>query len=332
MIEFKSFLEILEKNRDVLFSGLGTAIVTFILTYLFLNQSTSKKKQQIGKHAFGIQGAGDVSVKNLTVNMSPTNSLADLKEVCLIVFNENFPRLRQEAYASAKSNVDKLIPLIDKKISDHLANIDLCRLTDPDIQSSLNDAVQAAALKGDKIDIDLLGELIATRLRTDSSDFLSIVAQECIQILPKLTARQLAFITLSVGLSVRRSSPPITSIKELEEDATVLLPFVEKGFGLLRSEKLHMISLGVAINQIFAYEGKWATLTKIFAFLNSIPNPIDAVRSEAPNYSLILDKYKEVENLELTAAGKLIGCILLAKAFPSFDPLITFSIFDNDNR
>lgn len=326
MDELKSIWEIMGKNSELLFSGLGASLVIFILTYFFSKQPLTKK-QLVEKHAFAIQGGRDVSVEQVTVNMSSI-SVTDVKEVCLLVFNDNFPRLRDEAYAAARSNVDKLIPLIDKKIRDHLAFIDFGRLTDPDIQASLNDAVQATARKGVVLDIELLGELIATRLRIDSSDFLSIVAQECIQILPKLTNRQLAFITLSIGLSVHRVNPPIMSILELEEDAKILLPFVEKGFGLPKSEKLHMISLGVAINQIFAYEGKWATLSKKFVFLNTLNNPIDAVRSEAPIYSLILDKYKEVESLELTAVGKLIGCILLARAFPIFDPLVTFSIFD----
>lgn len=325
MDDLKNILDILVSNREWLFSGLGV----FVLTYVFIKQGDSIK-QKIEKNAFGIQGGRDISVDKLTVNMS-SMSVADVKDVCLLVFNDNFPRLREEAQVAARLNVDKLIPVIEKKISDHIANIDLSRLANPDIQASLNDAVQAVARKGAALDIDLLGELIATRLRSDSTEFLSIVAEECIQVLPKLTSKQLAFIALSIGLSIRRTYPPITSIRELEEDAKVLLPFVENGFGLSRGEKLHIISLGVAINQIFAYEGKWATLCSKFDFLKHIPNYIEAVRSEAPTYSLILDKYKEVEGLELTTVGRFIGCIVLAQAFPIFDPVATFSIFDKGN-
>lgn len=307
-------LELLQKNYQWLFSGLGISVLGF----LFLKQRPTKQ-QKIGKNAFWIQGGRDVAVNNLTMTIGP--SMMDIKDVCLLVFNENFPRLRQEAIAIAKLNVDRFIPLIEKHIRAHIEKIDLGHLANPDIQASINDAVQATARKGDALDLDLLSELVITRLRTDTSDFYSVVAEEGIRVLPKLTNRQLSFLALSFGLSVQRVDPPIKSISELEEIGKALIPFVQGGFGLSKNEKLHMISLGVAIKQIWAFEGKWATLAKKYAFLGALPNVEQVVRAKAPTYSLLLDQYKDIEGLELTAVGQFLGAIVIARAFPGFDPL-----------
>jgi hypothetical protein len=327
MEELKFLWHLLKNNYQWLFDGLGV----FFLSLLFIRQRRADQQQRIQKHAVGIQGGRDVEVGHLTINNTTGISVADVKDECLLLFNENFPRLREEAIAAARSNVDKLIPLMEKNIRSNIERIDLGRLADPDILASLNDAVQATARKGAALDLDLLSELVVTRLRTDSSDFLSVVAEEAIRVLPRLTSSQLAFLALSIGLSVRRTDPPITSTSELEENGKVLLPFVQKGFKLSKSEKLHMISLGVAINQIYAYEGKWATLASKFAFLSAVHNPEQIVRAEAPTYSLILDQYKDVERLELTAVGRFLGCILIARAFSIWDPLTIFAIISNND-
>lgn len=277
----------------------------------------TKDKQLVGDDSIGVQAGRDA-----VVFVNQGLSIANVHELFQMLFRENFPRLRDEAEEAARANVESFISKFEKRLTDRFAQIDLNLLVEPDVQASLNDAIQASAKKGNKLNIDILSELIVARLQVDSSEFSALVAEEAIRVMPKLTREQLAFLGLSVGMNIHPAS--LATITDLENWGKRLLQIVKHGFDLGNEEKLYLLSLGVAVRHVFAYEGKWATLTTNYPFLAGIGNTEQIVRDAAPSFSSILDQYKNISTLELTAIGKLLGAFVVASCVDDTDPLTIF--------
>lgn len=55
-------LEWINDNKEIVFSGLGTAIVVFLLGKIFVSKSVSSQKQSSGKESINIQAGGDVNI------------------------------------------------------------------------------------------------------------------------------------------------------------------------------------------------------------------------------------------------------------------------------
>lgn len=196
----------------------------------------AKDKQLVGNGSIGVQASRDVV---FTVNQGL--SIADVHELSQMLFRDNFPRLRDEAVEAARANVESFISIFEKRLTDRFTQIDLNLLGEPDVQASLNDAIQASAKKGNKLNIDILSELIVARLQVDSSEFSALVAEEAIRVMPKLTREQLAFLGLSVGMNIHPTS--LTTIADLENWGKKILTVVKHGFDLGNDEKLYLLSL-----------------------------------------------------------------------------------------
>ena len=169
-----------------------------------------KNQQSSGNAGNQIQIGGDFNVdrgdnSNINTNGGPliTQAGRDVNyglnfESCERIFSllmvENFPKLQEDVITKARNNMEILARETYKKLEERIDRIDLTRLTEPDVQSMLNDAIQGAAKKGAKANIELLAELISLRLEKGSSDFINICTEEAIKIVPRLTSEMLCVI------------------------------------------------------------------------------------------------------------------------------------------
>ena len=115
-------------------------------------------------------------------------TVADIHEVALLVFNENFPKIQEAARDEARTRVNAFISALDAKLSQNVPTEHLKKFETPEIQHALNEAVQAAALKDDEGLRSILAKLLCERVKTES-DLSAIVYSEAISTVGKLTIR-----------------------------------------------------------------------------------------------------------------------------------------------
>lgn len=109
----------------------------------------------------GENAHNNVAGGNIIIQGMP---FSEVKVICLTLFDANFPKLVEAAKKEAAENT---IIFLDKYLKEKLVsepNIDISRLSNPDIQFSLNQAIQASAQKGVQIDLDILSDMVVNRL------------------------------------------------------------------------------------------------------------------------------------------------------------------------
>ena len=193
-----------------------------------------KQEQEVGPDGTGIQAGRDV---NVTQNLGL--SAADVREICWMVFYENFPRLRVEAVETAKKNVQEFADSLEEKIIEKSGEIVLEKFADPDVQAAINDAVQANARKGEKSNPAILVKLITERVSDSTTDYIDMVISEAITVVPKLTKPQISYLSF-IHFMTRTSFIGFSQISEYEHYSEVALSLVSAGFGLSESHKRHM--------------------------------------------------------------------------------------------
>ncbi len=95
-----------------------------------------------------------------------------------LLLTENFPKLEAAAAAKAKENTELLVKSTFQKLSAKIDSISIEKLAEPDVQNTFNTAVMGAAKKGLKIDIDLLAELLESRIEKGNTNYVD----NCIEV------------------------------------------------------------------------------------------------------------------------------------------------------
>lgn len=277
--------------------------------------------QEVGDGSLAVQARG-----NVYVDLHPGLSIADVREISELVFERNFPRLRDEALAIARQNVEILVTRLEARLAQSQSEMDIDRLRQPDVQASLNDAVQVAARRGNRTDFNLLSELVCTRLKPGTSDFIALVNEEAIRILSKLTSEQLAFLGLAIAIKLRPTI--VEKIEALESYALKVWPVVQRGTDLDMVQIGYLTSIGVASPEVFSYADQWAQLQQNFPSIPGISQ--DAIRKHAPCLAAIYDQHKNVTRCRINAVGQLLGAFVLAPAVGHPEPIELF--YQTQNR
>lgn len=148
----------------------------------------NKQTQKGGESSLNIQAGGDVKITSAL-------SYADVKEIALDVFQENFCKLaglaKQTARQRAEEITDKFLTELQKRNPDGLKNAE-----DVDFQHSLFTVQKEYARTGDKDLGDILVDILVDRSKEDKRSILQIVLNESLQIVPKLTRDQIATLTV----------------------------------------------------------------------------------------------------------------------------------------
>ena len=164
--------------------------------------------QSVTKSEHVTQVAGNVQVVH-----NHGISLNELKDIVTILMREHMPALKAEAAATARENAEEFCKTFEEKLAPQIPHINPQNFADPDIQSSIHDAVLNSAKKGKNAHAELLASTLILRLKEVPESYPSLVCSEAIKIIPSLTANQISFLTLAVFLL----STKINSAKSLSD-------------------------------------------------------------------------------------------------------------------
>jgi len=172
---------------------IGAIAVPFIIYFL------SKKKNEIMKFFKTEQK----TVKNSTfyqaekIFVKQTGlSVADVKDIAILTFRDNFPKLQAVAKAEAKKNVQLFVSELEKKINSQLSAKEINKFQDPDIQYVLYEAIKSNARIGNEGLRKNLSALMIERIKNDEQGLKKIAYNEAISTIGKLTKDQLKILTL----------------------------------------------------------------------------------------------------------------------------------------
>lgn len=233
--------------------------------------------------------------------------MTEVERLFQLLLSENMPKLQTMATEKAQENTQALIELVRQEFTMKVDSINLAQLTEPDVQAIINEAVQGAAKKGRKIDLQTLASLVIDRLNEENDDFFDISLEESIRIIPKLSKDLLYALALTHFIkSLSLTNPTVDNLEEV--------------FHCLKSELLihcdnitdtRLITLGAtgAVNYINMV--KHNTLESYIERHPSL-SEVD-LDVAAPSLKYVLSKYDELNlhKITLTLPGVLIANKLL---------------------
>ncbi len=262
-----------------------------------------KQDQQADGGSTAIQAGRDVNYHGLSV--------AEVKEICILVLRDNFPQLREDARVTAEQHVKTFADLLESRIANDAASIVLEKFREPDVQASINDAVQASARKGQAANPEILSTLISERVARNTNDYKDIVLSEAVQVVPRLTHSQiglLSFVHFVKSVAVQN----LQNIGGLEPFGQQALIFCRPGYELSQSQWQHIQYTGAAsINNLVGGDIYEALGKETYKYLAPPEGTSfkDAIAQQAPSFGGVLDQFNS-ENLfrvELTSVGQAIA-------------------------
>ncbi len=156
--------------------------------------SSNKLDQNAGDNSTNVQAGKDVVINTYGLEFK------DVKEIVELLFDKNFPKLQEKALKQAEEHVQLFYTQFETKLREKADKIDVEKLSEPDIQADLNDAIRGAARKGEKGNLDLLAELLTKRLEVATTEVVSMMASESLNAVQYLNTRQIQFLTLLFGI------------------------------------------------------------------------------------------------------------------------------------
>ncbi len=274
-------------------------------------------EQNVNRSENVVQVAGNVEINNrygLAVH--------EVKELAQIFMRENFPVLRAEAIAAAQINVEQFLREFEGKLAQNIGRINTDRFKDPDIQSSINDAVLETAKKGRRSNPDLLADLVIERLNTGTNDYVSLVVSEAIKVVPKLTPEQIGFLTLVLFLSSTKISSA-ASLTDILPLASIVLETSQHSFGLSDSQKSHLEFAGCASILQIVSNSAYSIWKANYDFLKDIPDEElkNTIERDFPVLHQLAKSFDDnkLGQVTLTSVGKVIGLANLSKRVPGLD-------------
>jgi len=161
----------------------------------------------------------------ITQNVGIT-SISDAERLFELLFKENFPKLQEEAQKIAQQSIDKFCKEFVIKAKANLNEEEIKKLADPDIQYVLTKSILQAGRRDKKDLRENLSYLIVERIKNSDHDLKSLVYNEAIETIGKLTIDGLKIITLCFILHYTRRLK-IKHIDELDNFLKLLEPLYD---------------------------------------------------------------------------------------------------------
>ena len=263
----------------------------------------NKQDQSANAGAVAIQAGGDVNYHGLSV--------AEVRELCGLFLRNNFPELREEAKRAAQQHVESFAATLEARLINDAATILLNKFAEPDVQATINDAVQASGRKGHAASPQILASLISERVSISANDYKDIVLSEAVKVVPRLTAQQIALLSL-VHFTKSMTIRNLHGIGALEPYGRVALAFSSSGFNLSDSQKQHIQYSGAcSVNQLVGGDIFDALRSGDYAYFG-MPDTASfksALHSQAPSFFALLEQAQKenVFALNLTSVGQAIA-------------------------
>lgn len=261
-----------------------------------------KQQQTTEGGSTALQAGRDINYNGLSV--------AEVRELCILFLRDNFPQLQAEAKRIAEEQVKVFAHGLETRLANDAAAIAFDKFRDPDVQATINDAVQASARKGEAANPTVLTTLIAERVSKNSNNYKDIVLSEAVHAVPKLTGQQISLLSFvhTVRSLIYQGLP---NIGGLEHFGKIALSYSSSSFGLSESQKQHLQYAGTAsVINIFGgdiydnqmQEYKYLGFTDIDAFKK-------ALKTHAPSYARLLDQFTtdNLFSITLTSVGQAVA-------------------------
>lgn len=276
-----------------------------------------KTEQTTGDNSAAYQSNGAMEVHNHGMDYR------NVKQLCMDLINQNFPKLQQEAMEQATKNVLEFAEQLKIEIEKIKGRISSAKLAEPDVQAALNDAVQGAAMKGQKSDLNLLANLVASRLDTENSDLLDITLEQAIKIIPKLTKQHLDFLAVKHLLSnmnlknVRVNYAGLgPSYAPLENSAKQVFLQCSSNCILTEGNIQYLAGIGVLTYNPMFGDDIWERQHNLYQTLEANLERFKAnVEKYAPSLFGLIQLYKKniFVNSQLNSFGQIIALTRLSK-------------------
>lgn len=278
------------------------------------SQPSGDVVQSTGDSSNAYQAQRDILIQG----MDYTN----VKQLCLDLIHENFPKLQAEAMQQVNANVLSLADELKSAIQSRAHELQQSKLSEPDVQATLNEAVQGAAKKGTKADLKLLAELVAARLSASNSDLLDITIDESIKLVPKLTRLQLNIICrVHYVANITYGHPALNfaMLNELAIKVTQAFP-VEQDVSMANMQ--YMAGVGVLdFNPMFgrnSYELQYNTYKTLAPSQDAF---ISSTKANAPDLDSLLTWHEKnrLGSANLNSFGQAIAIIGLSRVLGPMD-------------
>lgn len=169
-------------------------------------------------------------------------SISDAEKLFEILFEKNFPKLREEAQKTAHETMKKYYDVFLKKGNAELTSDDIKKLSEPDVQYVLTNSIIQAGRKDEPELRENLALLLVERIKNSDNDLRRIVYNEAIDTIGKLTIDGLKIITLCFILRYTLWEG-VFSLENLDElMKTRIIPFLD--FKNTNAEFQHIVYAG----------------------------------------------------------------------------------------
>lgn len=158
---------------------------------MFKSAETCKRGTIMNQKAEASQNSTVIQVRG---NLSNGITFSECERLFQLLLTENFPKLEAAAAEKAKENTELLVKATFQKLNAKIDSISVEKLAEPDVQNTFNTAVMGAAKKGQKIDIDLLAELLESRIEKGNTDYIDNCIEVAVEIVPKLTTEMILLL------------------------------------------------------------------------------------------------------------------------------------------
>ena len=273
-------------------------------------------KQETGENSDAYQAKRDINITHQGMDYR------NVKQLCLDLIHDNFPKLQEEAMKQVNENVMALAGELKTEIAKRQAVTDSEKLAQPDVQAALNEAVQGAAKKGKKADLNLLASLVASRIDKGNSDLLDITIEEAIRITPKLTREHINFLSVKHFVSSMTIQVPNVTFGHLEQFAAPVLSAFGQNCVLSVPNIRYLAGVGVLdFNPMFghdAYDVQFKSYTSLAGDLQKFK---EDVKGKAPSLNKLLELYEKEKfsSANLNSFGQVIALTNLGRIFGNID-------------
>lgn len=145
-----------------------------------------RQSQESGDASLNVQAGG-----NVTVGLS----YEDTRQVAMDVFEANFLKLKDEAFAVARERAERFVESFLTKAAEE-GQEEIPEAKNPDFQYAVFSAQREYARSGDEDLGKLLVQLLVDRTKTPERNLTQIVLNESLSVAPKLTQDQLDALSL----------------------------------------------------------------------------------------------------------------------------------------
>lgn len=272
-------------------------------------------EQSTGENSEAYQAKRDINVHK---GMDYIN----VKQLCLDLIHENFPKLQEEAMKKVNENVLSFYAELKVEIEKKNKKINEEKITEPDVQSALNDAVQGAAKKGKKADLNLLATLVTSRLDKENSDLLDISIEESIKIVPKITKEHINFLSVHQFVQSMSLNIPNIPLQQIEAFGTPVNLAFSRGSDISIGHMQYLASLGVLeFNTVFTRD-PYDLIYKRYPHLSSNLGEFKKlIQASAPNLNNLCQIYEKNNYCyaTLNSFGQVIALTNLGRFYQGMD-------------